>query len=51
MGVSGEQRRVSIVLEQTVKKQLKELAEKDKRSLSKYISIVLEKHLEETKKK
>ena len=42
--------RVSLTLDNTIVKELKELAEYEDRSLSSYINLVLREHLEQKKK-
>ncbi len=51
MSISKEKVRVTTILERGVKEELVEEAQKDKRSLSSYIALVLDKHLQKLKAK
>ena len=45
MAISKDKTGVLINMDKKLKQQLEELAKKDKRSLTSYINIILEKHL------
>ena len=50
MGIAPENERVPITFPRELAKKLRELAEADKRTLSMYLTVVLEKHVAETEK-
>lgn len=51
MAIRDNQARVIAILDKDVKSKLEMLAKKDKRSVSSYIAVLVEKHIAEEEKK
>ncbi|PWJ78663.1 toxin-antitoxin system protein [Murimonas intestini] len=50
-GMKTLKRKLSITLDYTVIDEIKELAEKDDRSVSQYVNLILRRHLKQLEKK
>ena len=51
MAVKDDKKRLMVTVDKGVEEKLKEYAKKEKRNLSNYIAVVLDKHIEEMESK